>query len=705
MDHVDRSEATCDSPAFPCGDQCAAAAPCHRARQAPLSATLRVVPFCLMMLLGSPAKGGPPTDDRLAPQDTVEISVSGWHTLLGGVVEAALLNDTFTIGTGGTLELPEIGRLPAAGLRESELAKLIADRLQARSGSDQRPATTVQRRTPAPRVPSSRVTTPAERPPPAAQLRIAEPAATKQLQTLESEQSRVQVLLSDLAAARMELEKARGEARAARQAARDASIRHNRSLAAERQRAATVTQELNAARADLEAMKVRLEHEANAARDWETAVATVTEARELVARDRAKRAELEENLLTARKEVDAIKTGALSAGRQREDILRRDLAAARRDLDATRRAADDAGAQARKLAAMVAEQGRALINERRRAEGFARDLTIMRREIERLETKSAGAIRSKAAALRARNAAVASLTDAKRALDEERRKLGAYERDLAVARQSAAALVARAKLAAEEQAAAVQARTAAEAAAMRTGEALALEREKGRSLARGLDTAALRARSAAEASLVDARRALNEERRKLGAYERDLAVARQSAAALEARADLAAEEQAAAVQARKAAEAVAMRTREALALEREKGRSLARDLDAARQERDAAREELVRSSAARSEAFGDERERSNGRGLAVERKEVDLPKGKAERPTASIERRRNVRDGNHANERAKPVARKRAGSAGGGGSLEIRKVELGKPAPSVRSATVLLPDALLPRRPPMLGRW
>ncbi|WP_234818687.1 hypothetical protein [Sinorhizobium fredii] len=509
-------------------------------------------------------------------------------------------------------------------------------------------------------------------------------------------------MLGDLAAARMELEKARGEAR---QAARDASIRHYRSLAAERQRAATVTQELNAAWADLEAMKVRLKHEANAARDWETAVTTVNEARELVARDRAKRAELEENLLTARKEVDAIKTGALSAGRQREDILRRDLAAARRDLDATRRAANDAGAQARKVAAMAAEQGRALENELRRAEGFARDLTIMRREIERLETKSAGAIRSKAAALRARNAAVASLTDAKRALDEERRKLGAYERDLAVARQSAAALVARAKLLAEEQAAAVQARTAAEAAAMRTGEALALEREKGRSLARGLDIAALRARSAAEASLVDARRTLNEERRKLGAYERDLAVARQSAAALEARADLAAEEQAAAVQARKAAEAAAMRTREALALEREKGRSLARDLDAARQERDAAREELVRSSAARSEAFGDERERSNGRGLAVERKEVDLPKGKAERPTASIERRRNVRDGNHANESAKPVARKRAGSAGGGGSLEIRKVELGKPAPSVRSATVLLPDALLPRRPPMLGRW
>ncbi len=533
--------------------------------------------------------------------------------MLGGVVEAALLNDTFTIGTGGTLELPEIGRLPAAGLRESELAKLIADRLQARSGSDQRPATTVQRRTPAPRVPSSRVTTPAEGPPPAAQLRIAEPAATKQLQTLKSEQSRVQVLLGDLAAARMELEKARGEARAARQADRDASIRHYRSLAAERQRAAAVTQELNAARADLEAMKVRLKHEANAARDWETAVATVNEARELVARDRAKRAELEENLLTARKEVDAIKTGALSAGRQREDILRRDLAAARRDLDATRRAADHAGAQARKLAAMAAEQGRALENERRRAESFARDLTIVRREIEHLETKSAGAIRSKAAALRARNVAEASLVDARRALDEERRKLGAYERDLAVARQSAAALEARAKLAAKEQAAAVQARTAAEAAAMRSGEALALEREKGRSLARGLDTA--------------------------------------------------------------------------------------------RQERDAAKEELVRSSAARSEVFGDERERSSGRGLAVERKEVDLPKGKAQRPTASIERRRNVRDDNHANERAKPVARKRAGSAGGGGSLEIRKVELGKPAPSVRSATVLLPDALLPRRPPMLGRW
>lgn len=312
------------------------------------SATLTVVPFCLMMLLGSAAKGEPAADDRLAPRDTVEISVSGSHTLPGGV-EAATLNDTFTIGTGGTLELPEIGHLPAAGLRESELAKRIADRLQARSGSDQRPVTTVKRRAAAPRVLSSRATTPARESPPAARPRIAVPAATQQLQALEFEQSTVDALLGDLAGARIELEKARGEARVARQAARDASIRHNRRLVAERQRVATVTQELNAARADLEAMKVRLAHEANAARDWDTAVATVNEARELVARDRAKRAELEKKLIAARKEIDAIKNGALLAGGQREDGLRRDLALARGDLDAARREVDDAGARPERL--------------------------------------------------------------------------------------------------------------------------------------------------------------------------------------------------------------------------------------------------------------------------------------------------------------------------------------------------------------------
>lgn len=606
MHHVKSSEATCDRDAFFLSDGRITAVPHHRARQASFGAMFRVVPFCLIvMLLGSPAKGETATDDRLAPQDTVEIGVSGWHTLLGGVAEAALLNGTFTTGTSGTIELPGIGRLPAAGLSESELAKLIADRLQARSGSDQRPVTTVQRRTPAPEVPSSSATTRVEGPPLAAQPRVAGPAATERL---GPEPSRVDALPGDLAAARMELKEARREARAARLTARDAEIRHDRRLAAERQRVAALTQELNAARADLKAAKARLEQEANTTRDRDAAVSKVNEARELAARERAKGAALEEKLLAARKEVDAVRNGALLAGRKREDILRSDLAAVRRDLDAMRHAAYSRGEQVRKAAAMVAHQGRALENERQRAEGLARDLASVRREFDRMAAKTAGAIRSEAAALEARNAAEASLADARQALEAARQTLAAHERALAIVRQSA--LEARAELSAAKQAA-LQAGTLAKLAARRAGEALELEREKTR--------------------------------------------------------------------------------------------SLARDLEIARKERDAARKELARSSAAQSEALAGEPDDSNGRRLALERREGDVSKGEAQRLKSSTGHKQNARVGDRASERAKPVARKRARSVRDGGSPDVRKVELGRQPPPVRKAAIVLPDALLPRRAPIRG--
>ncbi|WEX87765.1 hypothetical protein PZN02_000194 [Sinorhizobium garamanticum] len=389
----------------------------------------------------------------------------------------------------------------------------------------------------------------------------------------------------------------------------------------ERQLGATLTQELSAAWADLKAMSAQLDQAADTTVEArETADAVVNEANEKAARERAKSAALEQKLLAARKDVDAIKNDAQTAGGAREEILRRDLAAARGELDAMRRARDDAAAQARRVADTAVEQERALGEQRQRAEELARDLTTVRREMEDLRAKAGGAIRSKAAALRAQQAGEVALADAKRALDEERDRLGAYERDLVAARQSAAALEARANLAAADQAAAVEARKLAEAAATRAGEALSLESEKGRSLARDLD--------ATRRERADAKRALDEERHRLRAYERDLAAARQSVAALEARANLAAAEQAAAVEARKLAEAAAARPGDALASEVEKGRSLARDLDAARRERDAAKEELTQVLAAQRTAL-EQRERANGRDLTTVRREMEDLKAKA----------------------------------------------------------------------------
>lgn len=605
MDRVN-TEAMCDGPAFFRIEERTTAVPCHRARPASFGAMLRIVPFCFMMLFGTPANGETATDDKLAPQDTVEISVSGWHTLLGGVAEARLLNDAFTIGASGTVELPVIGRVTAAGLSERELAKLIADLLQARSGSDQRPVTKVQRREPAAEVPSSPATTRVDGPRPATAPSAAEPAATEQP---GPERARVDTLLDDLAAARKELEEARGEARAVRQAARDAAARHDRHLAAERQRVAAVTQELNAARADLDAAKARLEQEGNTMRDLDAAVAKANEARELAARERAKGAALEAKLLAARKEVDAIRKGGLLAGREREDILRSDLAAARGDLAATRRAADNGRAQVRKATAKAAEQERALEIERQRAEGLARDLGIVRREFERLAATTDGAMRSRAAALRARDAAEASLSDARRALEAARQKLSGYERALAIARRSA--LEARAELRAAKQAA-LQAGTLAELAASRAGEALDLEREKAR--------------------------------------------------------------------------------------------ALARDLEIARRERDAARKELASSSAVGSETLGSERDSSNGRPLAVERREGDVSKEKAQRLKAKGHRQ-NARVDDRASENARPVARKQKKPVRDRGAADIRKVELAKPPRPDRSVPIVLPDALLPRRSPMRVLW
>ena len=91
----------------------------------------------------APALAEPRAVTKIAPNDTVELSVTGWAALKGGVAEATLLNDSFTVGRTGTLKLPFIGTLLAAGLTPAELERRIADRLQERSGLKERAGTRV----------------------------------------------------------------------------------------------------------------------------------------------------------------------------------------------------------------------------------------------------------------------------------------------------------------------------------------------------------------------------------------------------------------------------------------------------------------------------------------------------------------------------------------------------------------------------------
>ena len=110
---------------------------------------LRVAVWCLAISLGggpmtAPASAEPRAVTKIAPNDTVELSVTGWAALKGGVAEATLLNDRFTVGRTGTLKLPFVGTLPAAGLTPAELERRIADRLQERSGLKERAGTHVK---------------------------------------------------------------------------------------------------------------------------------------------------------------------------------------------------------------------------------------------------------------------------------------------------------------------------------------------------------------------------------------------------------------------------------------------------------------------------------------------------------------------------------------------------------------------------------
>ena len=288
---------------------------------------------------------------------------------------------------------------------------------------------------------------------------------------------------------------------------------------------------------------------------------------------------------------------ALEAERRKAALLGRDVDAARRELDTMRHAADRPDAGMRANSNGNAAQEHTIEEQRQKAEGLARDLTLARLEVERL----------KAEAVKSRQAAEASLAQTTQALEAERQKSGLLERDLAAARRSVDALQAKVEPAAAGQTAAIKSRQAAEASLAQTTQALEAERQKSGLLERDLaaarrsvdalqakvepaaaeQTAAVKSRQAAEASLAETTQALEAERQKSGLLERDLAAARRSVDELQAKVEPAAAEQTAAVKSRQAAEASLAQTTQALEAERQKSGLLERDLAAARRSVDA----------------------------------------------------------------------------------------------------------------------
>ena len=665
------------------------AAPFHSKRQGSGAMTPRLLSFWLAVLLGSVAIDQSKADDGLAPQNSER-----------------------------SVQIPQFE--PAAP--EQQLA---LERERSRSEVLQR------------ELDSARMELEAARD----QAHKAQGLAEEQRELASRERAVNAVLQQDFLMLRKEIENAKG--------AQEENVR--RELATAGQELALMTRVAEGLARDLALAQrayERLRADAVVARDAAKAKTTaITQtgamrsrqlaeadarlAGEALARERERAGSLATDLETARRERDAVKleltqiSEALQKSSKQEHEkavdLARDLAEALRSIEALKAKAKttaitQTGAmRSRQLAEADARlAGEALTRERERAGSLATDLATARRE---------------------RDAVKLELTQISEALQksskQEHEKAVDLARDLAEALRSIEALEAKAKTTAITQTGAMRSRQLAEADARQAGEALARERERAGSLATDLATAR-RERDAVKLELtqisealeksskqehekavdlardlvvarkeIDAlkdqieRRTSRVENAKVERLERDLAEALRSIEALEAKAKTTAITQTGAMRSRQLAEADARLAGEALARERERAGSLATDLETARRERDAVKLELTQISEAREKAWKQEHEKAVdlARDLVAARKEIDALKGQIERRTSRVEDAAKARPTDHASvpaEQRKSARRQKV-------AAQVRKPR------AVRLTTIVLPDELLPTRPPVKG--
>ena len=413
----------------------------------------------------------------------------------------------------------------------------------------------------------------------------------------------------------------------------------------EGRKAALAERELVAAREFIAQLEANADwtslQQAGLLRSRQLAESDARQAGEAVDRERQRSSALADALETARRQRDAFQqelehvlaTSRSAVDREHEKTisLSRDLSAARESLARleTLAAMKQASLLRSKelLEATARQAGEALDRERENASVLAGHLETARRErdaarqeLTRVSAASESALneeREKAVAL------TRDLTSARKDIDAFRKDIDAFKaggmreedlrRELAVARQDLADMQRIGQNAGTRQAAVAwpmsQQETALEEQQAKAEELARVLALAQRELERVTDEAAA-TRSATASSLAGTTQALEQERQKVGLLEHDLNEARQSIATLEASAKLAATKQADLLEGRQFSDAAARQAGEALDRERESASALADDLETARRERDVARQELARVSAASGDALEQEREKS-----------------------------------------------------------------------------------------------
>lgn len=97
----------------------------------------------LALALPSRAANGP-EDFRLLPETRIKISVVEWVVAQGEYREWTALTGEYGVSVSGTVSVPLIGEIEAAGLVPGDLAQAIGTALQRRTGLQEVPAVTVQ---------------------------------------------------------------------------------------------------------------------------------------------------------------------------------------------------------------------------------------------------------------------------------------------------------------------------------------------------------------------------------------------------------------------------------------------------------------------------------------------------------------------------------------------------------------------------------
>ncbi|WP_171026139.1 polysaccharide biosynthesis/export family protein [Mesorhizobium comanense] len=109
----------------------------------PLFGRSRLVAACLAASLAFPQLAAA-DDYRLGSQDKLTVRIAEWQTVESTFRDWSSVNGQYTVGPAGTLSVPFVGELPAAGKTTAEVAAAIGEALQHKLALSDKPEASVE---------------------------------------------------------------------------------------------------------------------------------------------------------------------------------------------------------------------------------------------------------------------------------------------------------------------------------------------------------------------------------------------------------------------------------------------------------------------------------------------------------------------------------------------------------------------------------